>query len=68
MKSMLPLFVSGVRYYHHRDWQKAQECFEYCLRMVPGDGPSKIYLERVRKYEQNPPPEDWDGVFTLKTK
>ncbi len=67
-KAILPIFITGVRYYHHRDWVKAEECFQYCLKMVPDDGPSQIYLERVKTYVQNPPPEDWDGVFTLKSK
>ena len=67
-KAILPIFITGVRYYHHRDWVKAEECFQYCLKMVPDDGPSQIYLDRVKAYTQNPPPEDWDGVYTLKSK
>ena len=68
VRTMLPVFVNGVRYYHQRDWQRAEECFEYCLKVVPDDGPSFLYLERVREYKQNPPPEAWDGVFTMQTK
>lgn len=68
VKSMLPVFVNGVRYYHQRDWKKAEDCFEYCLKIVPDDGPSLLYLERVREYTENPPPEAWDGVFTMHTK
>ncbi len=67
-KSMLPVFVSGVRYYHHRDWKKAEECFQYCLQMMPGDGPSQLYLDRVRQYSKTPPPQEWDGVFTMQSK
>jgi adenylate cyclase len=68
VKSMLPIFVNGVRYYHLRDWKKSRECFEYCKRIVPEDGPSQIYFNRIEEYSQNPPPEDWDGVFTMQTK
>jgi adenylate cyclase len=68
IKSMLPIFVNGVRYYHLRDWKKARECFEYCKRIVPEDGPSQIYFDRIVEYSQNPPPEDWDGVYTMQTK
>ncbi|MEJ2049084.1 MAG: adenylate/guanylate cyclase domain-containing protein, partial [Calditrichota bacterium] len=68
VRAMLPVFVNGVRYYHQRDWKRAQECFEYSLNIVPEDGPARLYLERVREYTENPPPEAWDGVFIMETK
>ena len=68
VRAMLPVFVNGVRYYHQRDWKRAQECFEYSLNIVPDDGPARLYLERVREYTENPPPEAWDGVFIMQTK
>lgn len=68
MKSMLPVFVTGIRYYHHQDWKRAEECFRYCLQLAPGDGPSDLYLRRVTEYVKNPPPQEWDGVFTMQTK
>ncbi len=68
LKTMLPIFVTGIRYYHHREWGKAEECFRYCLKMVPGDGASELYLTRALECAKNPPPPEWDGVFTLKVK
>ena len=38
------------------------------LKVVPEDGPSKVYYERCKYYIDNPPPEDWDGVFVMTTK
>jgi adenylate cyclase len=32
------------------------------------DGPSKLYRDRCREYLVAPPPEEWDGVYTAKTK
>ncbi|GAB4365421.1 MAG: adenylate/guanylate cyclase domain-containing protein [Calditrichia bacterium] len=68
LKSMLPVFITGIRYYHHQEWKKAEECFRYCLQVVPEDGPSQLYLERIAAYSQTPPPENWDGVYTLQSK
>jgi len=68
LRSMLPVFVNGIRYYHTRDWKKAEDCFLFCLSLVPEDGPSKEYLRRVREYAQEPPPEDWDGVYVMHSK
>jgi adenylate cyclase len=68
LRSMLPIFVSGIRYYHLRDWNRAEECFQYCLEKFPTDGPSKEYLRRVKEFMEDPPPEDWDGVYTMHSK
>lgn len=68
LRSMLPVFVNGIRYYHTRDWKKAEDCFLFCLSLVPDDGPSKEYLRRVREYTLEPPPEDWDGVYVMHSK
>lgn len=68
VRSMLPVFVNGIRYYHQRDWQKAEDCFKFCLDSVPDDGPATEYIRRVKEFTQNPPTEDWDGVYTMHTK
>jgi adenylate cyclase len=68
IRSILPVFVNGIRYYHLRDWKKSEECFYFCLDMVPNDGPSKEYLRRVQEYADNPPSDDWDGVYTMQSK
>jgi len=68
VRSMLPVFVNGIRYYHQRDWQKAEDCFKFCLDSVPDDGPATEYMRRVKEFTQNPPTEDWDGVYTMHTK
>jgi adenylate cyclase len=28
----------------------------------------RVYAERIRTFQQNPPPEDWDGAYALDTK
>ena len=42
--------------------------FEAVLALDPGDGPSRVYLERAKEYFMAPPPENWDGVYELKSK
>ncbi|RMG64210.1 MAG: adenylate/guanylate cyclase domain-containing protein [Calditrichaeota bacterium] len=68
MLNLLPVYENGIRYYRNREWKKAAACFRYCLKLRPHDGPSQLYLRRVVEYAKNPPPEDWDGVFVMKTK
>ncbi|HSV55916.1 MAG TPA: hypothetical protein VLH39_02265 [Magnetospirillaceae bacterium] len=67
-KRVLELFAQGRRSYKLMKFQEAGSLFQEALRIDPADGPSRIYLERCRQYVQEPPPEDWDGVFVMKTK
>ncbi|MFH1488577.1 MAG: adenylate/guanylate cyclase domain-containing protein [Pseudomonadota bacterium] len=65
---MLDLYSQGLSAYGERSWSKALGLFQDALSNLPEDGPSLTYLERCRHFMENPPGEDWDGVFTLKTK
>ncbi|MGH1366227.1 MAG: CHASE2 domain-containing protein [Calditrichia bacterium] len=66
--SMLPIYNNGIKYYQAQNWEKAAECFRYCLRLLPTDGPSRVYMKRINDFAINPPPLDWDGVYTMTTK
>ncbi len=67
-KQVLDLFAEGRKYYKLMDFSKAKESFAKALEIDPEDGPSKVYFLRCKHYIENPPPEDWDGVFVMKTK
>jgi hypothetical protein len=67
-KSILSLFLEGRKQYKLMDFAKARECFGKALAIDPNDGPSKVFLERCDYYMENPPADDWDGVFIMKTK
>ena len=58
-------FEAGLVSYRHRQWQSAIEAFSDVLRLRPTDAPSRLYLERCQAYQQTPPPDDWDGVYTM---
>ncbi len=62
---LLRAFASGLSLYRERQWRAAAACFRDALCLWPGDGPSRLYLNRCDYYEQNPPAEDWDGVWAL---
>ena len=68
LDAMLESYNSGLERYRGRDWRAAVTGFEAALGHMPDDQPSVIYLERCRTYAQTPPPEDWDGVFTMTQK
>jgi len=67
-EELLKYYNQGLALYKQRKWDDAIQSFEMALKVVPGDGPSKLYLERSMAFKETPPPEDWDGVFVMTSK
>jgi adenylate cyclase len=57
-------FAEALEYYRAQNWDAAQKGFA-----VLGDDPaSVVFSERCNLMKEEPPGEDWDGVWTMKTK
>lgn len=67
-KKVLSLFAEGRKLYKMADFLNAKRYFGEALKTDATDGPSKVYYLRCEHYIANPPPEDWDGVWVMKTK
>jgi tetratricopeptide (TPR) repeat protein len=67
-KRVLDLFARGRKLYKLMQFDEAQKYFSQALKIDSEDGPSKVYFARCKHYIENPPPEDWDGVFVMTTK
>lgn len=61
-------YAKGLRLYRQAHWDQAIEAFTSALRITPDDGPSLAMIERCREYRISPPPEGWNGSYTMKTK
>jgi adenylate cyclase len=65
------LTIEMLACYRSRDWEGALAAIErgrrtdeaHTLKLL-----YKLYEERIRGFEKNPPPEDWNGAFALLTK
>ena len=68
IEGLLANYNLGLEQYRKREWLVAAAKFELGLGHVPDDRPSAIYLERCLAYVQQPPSDDWDGVFSLTQK
>ncbi len=66
--SLQKWFVQGLVSYRKQSWETAIQEFQHAQQCVPGDNPSAIYIKRCTQYQQNPPPDAWDGVFEMITK
>lgn len=67
-REALDLFSQGHKQYKLMNFEKARTFFLQALEAEPSDSPSKVYADRCQYYIENPPAEDWDGVFTMLTK
>lgn len=61
-------FEAGLEAYRRQAWNEAETAFTDCLDLVPGDGASATFLERVAHLRAEPPPADWDGVWIFEKK
>lgn len=68
LAAMLPIFSEGIQGYRARRWKEACTAFTEVLGGIPGDPLSQLYLHRCQYYESTPPPDDWDGVWSLTEK
>ncbi|MBF0547294.1 MAG: GAF domain-containing protein [Candidatus Riflebacteria bacterium] len=62
------VFKDGLAAYRARKWDAAIRSFTNCLAINPNDKPCKIYIERAQFLKQNPPPENWSGVWVMESK
>jgi len=68
IRLILPHFREGLDHYKNRRWEEGITCFENALNLHEDDGPSLTYFERCITFQNYPPPPDWDGVFSMRTK
>lgn len=66
--SWLELFARGLVLYRQMRWEEAAGCFCEVLKVIPQDGPSRLYLERCRSFMAEPPSGLWEGVHSWETK
>lgn len=67
-RRLVATFEAALGRYRAQDWDAAEAGFRECLALVPGDGPSQVFLERVAAFRAAPPPADWDGVWVASSK
>lgn len=63
----MDLYFQALDLYRNRSFDAAQDYFKRSFEKL-GDYPSKVYMQRCEFYLKNPPNENWDGVFEMKSK
>lgn len=68
LEQVAQVYQEGLNLYFSKQFEQAKTKFQKCISLKTNDGPSTLMMQRCDSYIQNPPAEDWDGVFTLHQK
>jgi adenylate cyclase len=66
--SLRATFSAGLFAYRARLWNEGLSAFDAILKERPTDGPSRLFAERCRAFQDTPPPPEWDGVTAFDRK
>ena len=62
------LFAEGLMAYRACRWDRSDQCFGQCLRVIPNDGPASVFRQCIEVLRSKTLPVEWDGVWQLKDK
>ena len=68
LRRSLDLCDNGLHAFRIRDWAAARRAFSAASDLTPRDPLASVYLRRLDTYQAAPPPDDWDGVWTMTAK
>jgi adenylate cyclase len=61
------VFETSLALFRKQKWDAAEKGFRSLLKDYLDDT-SQVFVERIGEFRANPPPKDWDGVFTRTSK
>ena len=60
---LLAQWAAGRAAYGEGRFEAALACFRATLSLRPGDGPSRVFIERCTAFLRDGSPKDWDGIW-----
>jgi adenylate cyclase len=67
-KELLDEYTRGLDAYRRRDYEEAKGHFAAAVEINGNDKLSALYVDRCAHLMEEPPPEEWDGVWTMTRK
>ncbi len=67
-KQLIKEFTQALHTYSIKDFSATIKITDNLMQKYPNDGPVKTLNERSKVFLNDPPPNDWDGVWIMKTK
>lgn len=59
------IYNNSVSLFLERRWQESEDGFLKVLEILKDDYITLKYLEQIKLFKKNPPPENWDGTTTM---
>ena len=60
-------YLQGLQLYREQNWEESIQAFT-AFQQVVNDYVSELYIQRCQYFLANPPPKEWDGIWTMQTK
>ncbi|MBI3304788.1 adenylate/guanylate cyclase domain-containing protein [Candidatus Parcubacteria bacterium] len=67
-KRALAVFAEALEHYRAQRWDEAEAALANVLALRLGDGPSEVFLKRIKVFRHNAPLPGWDGSWQAETK
>ncbi len=67
-ESLLVAYNAALECYRTHNWREAAGKFGPILESYPHDGPTQVLLQRCLEFMDEPPADDWDGVYVASSK
>ncbi len=64
LRREIELSEDALNLYFQQQWDQAQAAFEALNKAYPTVKLYSLFLERLAEFKQNPPPNNWDGIYT----
>jgi len=58
------LYTQALEFYFEGDFESAIPRLQDALDLDSSDGPARVLIRRLRRFKGDPPPADWDGVYS----
>jgi adenylate cyclase len=68
LKKEIDFFHEALAYYYRQNWDAAERIIESLAEEFPHKKLYTLFLNRIKVFRLNPPPINWDGVYTYDTK
>lgn len=63
-----PIYHEGIRFFTEKQFDLAKNKFLEVVEILGQDKASMAYIHRAETFMETPPPDNWDGVFEVKSK
>jgi len=68
LRKEIALSEQALQFYFQQKWQEAEQLFKQLIATHPRSKFYPLMLNRITEFLVNPPPSDWDGIYTHASK